>query len=32
MEPDYKEIVTNDASGFVVIAEFVPKIIQEIRY
>ena len=32
MEPDYKEIVTNDASGFVVLADFVPSIIQEIRY
>ena len=32
MEPDYKDIVTNDASGFVVLADFVPSIIQEIRY
>ena len=32
MEPDYKEIVTNDPSGFVLLADYVPGIIQEIRY
>ena len=32
MEPNYKEIVTRDTSGFVVLADFVPDIIQEIRY
>ena len=32
MEPDYKELVTNDPSGFVLLADYVPGIIQEIRY
>jgi len=32
MEPNYKELVTKDASGFVVLADYVPGIIQEIRY
>ena len=32
MEPNYKEIVTKDASGFVLLADYVPSIIQEIRY
>jgi len=32
MEPNYKEMVTHDASGFVVLADYVPGIIQEIRY
>ena len=32
MEPNYKEMVTRDASGFVVLADFVPSIVQEIRY
>ena len=32
MEPDYKEIVTKDASDFVVLGEYVPGIVQEIRY
>ena len=32
MEPNYKDIVTHDASGFVVLADYVPGIIQEIRY
>ncbi len=32
MEPNYKDIVTHDASGFVVLAEYIPSIIQEIRY
>ena len=32
MEPDYKKIVTNDPSGFVLLADFVPSIVQEIRY
>lgn len=32
MEPDYKEMVTNDASSFVVLADYVPAIVQEIRY
>ena len=32
MEPDYKEIVTKDASDFVVLGDYVPGIVQEIRY
>ena len=32
MEPNYKEIVIKDASGFVLLADYVPGIIQEIRY
>jgi len=32
MEPNYKDIVTKDASGFVLLADYVPAIIQEIRY
>lgn len=32
MEPNYKEMVTKDASGFVLLADYVPGIIQEIRY
>ena len=32
MDPNYKEIVTNDASDFVLLADYVPSIIQEIRY
>lgn len=32
MEPNYKERVTNDASDFVLLADYVPSIIQEIRY
>ncbi len=32
MEPNYKELVTRDASGFVLLADYVPSIIQEIRY
>lgn len=32
MEPDYKGIVTGDSSSFVLLADFVPSIIQEIRY
>lgn len=32
MEVDYKKKVTMDASGFVTLAEYVPGIIQEIRY
>ena len=32
MPIDYKEKVTKDASGFVLLADFVPGIIQEIRY
>ena len=32
MEPNYKEIVTKDASGFVLLADSVPGVIQEIRY
>ena len=31
-KPNYKDMVTNDASGFVVLADYVPSIIQEIRY
>jgi len=32
MEPDYKELATKDPSDFVVLADYVPGIIQEIRY
>ncbi len=32
MEPNYKDMVTKDASGFVLLADYVPSIIQEIRY
>ena len=32
METDYRKTVTMDPSGFVVLADFVPNIIQEIRY
>lgn len=32
MNPDYKDIVTNDSSSFVVLSDYVPAIIQEIRY
>ena len=32
MAPNYKEMVTHDASGFVLLADYVPSIIQEIRY
>ena len=32
MELNYKELVTRDASGFVLLADYVPSIIQEIRY
>ena len=32
MEPDYKKMVTRDSSGFVVLADYVPAIVQEIRY
>ena len=32
MEPNYKNMVTHDCSGFVVLADAVPGIIQEIRY
>ena len=32
MAVDYKKKVTMDASAFVLLAEFVPAIIQEIRY
>ena len=32
MEPNYKDMVTKDPSGFVVLAEQVPAIVQEIRY
>lgn len=32
MEPNYKDLVTHDPSGFVVLADYVPNIIQEIRY
>jgi D-alanyl-D-alanine dipeptidase len=31
-EPDYKKMVTRDASGFVLLADYVPAIVQEIRY
>ncbi len=29
---DYKQSVTMDSSGFVLLADFVPGIVQEIRY
>ena len=29
---DYKQTVTMDSSGFVLLADFVPGIVQEIRY
>ncbi|HAM14935.1 MAG TPA: peptidase M15 [Eggerthellaceae bacterium] len=32
MDSDYREIVTHDSSDFVVLADYVPAIIQEIRY
>jgi len=32
MENDYKEMVTKDSSGFVLLSDYVPSIIQEIRY
>ena len=32
MEPDYKEMVTMDPSGFILLSDQVPGIIQEIRY
>lgn len=32
MEPDYKAMVEMDPSGFVVLADYVPGIVQEIRY
>lgn len=32
MEPDYKEMVTKDCSGFIVLSDAVPGVIQEIRY
>ena len=32
MEPNYKGMVTHDSSGFVLLSDFVPSIIQEIRY
>ena len=32
MEPDYKKIVTMDSSAFVLLSDYVPDIIQEIRY
>ena len=32
MEPNYKDMVTHDSSGFVVLADYVPSIIQEVRY
>ena len=32
MNRDYKEMVTKDPSGFVLLADYVPSIIQEIRY
>lgn len=31
-EPDYKQIVTHDPSGFVLLADYVPGVVQEIRY
>ena len=31
-EPDYKEMVTMDPSRFVLLADYVPSIVQEIRY
>ena len=32
MRTDYKNDVTMDPSGFVVLADYVPHIVQEIRY
>jgi len=32
VEPDYKKMVTTDPSEFVVLADYVPSIVQEIRY
>ena len=32
MEPDYKDTVTHDCSGFVLLADYIPSIVQEIRY
>ena len=32
MELNYKQIVTTDPSGFVLLADYIPAIIQEIRY
>ena len=32
MEPDYKDMVTKDSSDFVLLADYVPGVIQEIRY
>ena len=32
MELDYKDAVTHDCSGFVLLADYVPGIVQEIRY
>ena len=32
MAPDYKEMVTKDPSGFVVLADYVPAIVQENNY
>ena len=32
METDYKSKVTMDPSGFVLLADYVPSIVQEIRY
>ena len=32
MEKDYKKMVTMDSSGFVLLSDYVPGIIQEIRY
>ena len=32
MEPDYKQMVTMDSSEFVLLSDYVPGIIQEIRY
>ena len=32
MEADYKKMVTMDPSGFVLLADYVPSIVQEIRY
>ena len=32
MAPDYKSMVTQDPSGFVLLADYIPAIVQEIRY
>lgn len=32
MKPDFKEIVTMDPSGFVLLGDYIPGIVQEIRY